>query len=136
MEQWYRFPLGHGCAEYQALRDVRRLRLQYDEGTGPQTVFPVMLDRDDISLWLYLPPGNDDLARRLAALPCPCLEQQPDRLVKLSEEYHPAHPLLRHPVPSSGELELPLEDVQFPVCTPPCSGALWGPVGFNRSREG
>lgn len=87
MEQWYRFPLGHGCAEYQALRDVRRLRLQYDEGTGPQTVFPVMLDRDDISLWLYLPPGNDDLARRLAALPCPCLEQQPDRLVKLSEEY-------------------------------------------------
>ena len=95
MEQWYRLPLGHGAAEYQALREVRRVRLLHDESVGSTSVFPVVLDKVTVSLWLYLPPGNGDLAERLEATPCPSPELDPKRLIKLSEEYHPARPPLR-----------------------------------------
>ena len=98
MDQWYRLPLGHSAVEYQTLRKVRQLRLQHDEGTGPASVLPLLLDRVSVSLWLYLPPGNGGLAERLNALPCPAPDYEQEQLVKLSEEYHPARPPLRVPV--------------------------------------
>lgn len=118
MKQWHRLSLGHGAAEYQTLREVRQLRRQHDEGTGPASVFPVVLDRISVSLWLYLPPGNDGLAERLNALPCPAPDYERDPLVKLSEEYHPARLPLRVPVPVDSVREIAVGELDFPAVGP------------------
>ncbi|MBA1245442.1 hypothetical protein [Pseudomonas japonica] len=117
MDTWYRFPLGQGAAEYQALREVRQLRLRH-ESARPDVAFPVLLDQVDVSLWLYLPPGNDALAKELKGVPCPSPEEAPGRLVKLSEEYHPAHPPLRMPRFDSLALDVGAEALGFPAVGP------------------
>ena len=118
VEQWHRLPLGHGAAEYQTLRDVRRLRLHFEEATWPASVFPVLLERESVSLWLYLPPGNDGLAERLKAQPCPAPDDEQDRLVKLSEEYHPACLPLRVPLPVDSVREIAVGEFDFPEVGP------------------
>lgn len=118
VEQWHRLPLGHGAAEYQTLREVRRLRLEYDEAMGLASVFPVVLDRVSVSLWLYLPPGNEGLAERLEAQPCPVPDYEADPLVKLSEEYHPACLPLRVPLPVDSVREIAVGELDFPKVGP------------------
>lgn len=85
---------------------------------GPSSVFPVLLDRISVSLWLYLPPGNDGLAERLNALPCPAPDYERDPLIKLSEEYHPARPPLRVSVPVDSVREIPVGELDFPAGGP------------------
>ena len=114
MEQWYRLPLGAGASQFQTLREVRNCRLAHDQGSGPESVFPTFLDLETVSLWLYLPPGNDALASELQAVPCDAPEQAAGQMVRMSEEYHPARPPERLSEPEENESQQPLPGLDFP----------------------
>lgn len=92
MDVWFRKYLGRGGDVYQNLRNIRQDRYLFDPRVQLDRAFTVVEHISSAETHVYFPPGNDVLAAKCDAVPCPPLNLDSPDMMLLSVEELPAVP--------------------------------------------
>jgi len=94
MDVWFRKFIGRGQNVYLALRSLREDRFRLDPLVQIDRAFLVVEHVDKGEVHVYMPPGNDVLAKHCGAVPCPPPDLKcPSKLLLSYEDIPACRPL-------------------------------------------